>query len=761
MKTIVQHILQYFNIWVVLALLAAALILSRHKRYNGIVILLNIFISLRYIFWRGFFTLNAADYIALAISVTLLLVELYGFAQNALFYYQSGRPSAPELPAGSIDYFPTVDILITILNEPKEILYRTIIGCNAQDYPKDRFKVYVLDDGGRDDIKRLSGELGCHYITRNTNRDAKAGNLNNAIGHTNGEVVAIFDCDHIPVRSFLKETVGFFLDPKVAIVQVPHHFYNPDTFQRNLKLEREMTNEQDLFFHVIQPGKDSYNSAFFAGSCGLFRRSALAEIGGIETRTITEDLHTSMVLHSRGYKSVYVNKDLSAGLAPESCSGYLKQRQRWAKGGVQVFMLDNPLLKKGLGFHQRLNYLASVLYFFHGFPRVVYLSAPLAYFLFKYPPLVTDVKTLLNYFLPHYIVTIAAFGAVSKGYRNPFWSDVYETLMSFVLTIAAFKAVVRPAGHVFAVTPKGERHNDAKFETSIIMPHIILLGLLVLGAFIGVKSLIDRTGVFDAIVVSLVWTLYNIVILFTAVIAARERPQRRGSIRLTRRIKCVLTLRGESISCVTKDLTETGVSVRLDKPVVFDSVIGVELISGYGEATRLKGVAVRNDRESDGSIVAGINFINMDREMKDGVIRQMFSSENSWSGFHEEGVPAGSWSFAAQVLSAFLALFKRDRSLKRSAPRFFVSIPGGIGGPESARKGKTREISLSGLSMEVSGEETVPKEVLMTIQPKGSQTITVKGEVVWQVREKSKRLVGVRFSDPEDGKALWDMIRSR
>ncbi|MDP2688581.1 MAG: PilZ domain-containing protein, partial [Deltaproteobacteria bacterium] len=206
---------------------------------------------------------------------------------------------------------------------------------------------------------------------------------------------------------------------------------------------------------------------------------------------------------------------------------------------------------------------------------------------------------------------------------------------------------------------------------------------------------------------------------------------------------------------------ETGVSVRLERPVVFDSVIGVELVSDYGEATRLKGMVVRNDRESDGSIVAGINFINMDREMKDGVVRQMFSPENSWSGFHEEGVPAGSWSFASQVLSAFLALFRRDRSLKRSAPRFFVSIPGDISAPGSARKGKTREISLSGLSMEVSGEETVPKDVLMTIQPEGSQTITVKGEVVWQVREKSKRLVGVRFSDPEDGRALWDMMRSR
>lgn len=741
---------------VVILILALMLVLSRSSRFKGPVIALNIIISLRYILWRGFFTLNPADYLALSVSTGLLGAELYGFIQNILFYYQSARPTEPLLPPGGGEYLPAVDIFITIYNEPIEILLRTVIGCKAQDYPGEKVNVYVLDDGGRTEIKELCAKLGCHYIARPTNEDAKAGNLNYALKQTNGTVVAIFDCDHIPVRSFLKETVGFFADPKVAIVQVPHHFYNPDTFQRNLRLEREITNEQDLFFHVIQPGRDSYNSAFFAGSCGLFRRLALQETGGVITRTVTEDLHTSMVLHSGGYKSVYLNKDLSAGLAPESCAGYLKQRQRWARGGAQVFLLDNPLLKKGLDFHQRLQYFASVIYFFHGLPRIVYLTAPLSYLLFKYPPLVADIGTLLSYFVPHYAATIIAFGMVSRGYRNPFWSDVYETLMSFVLTSAVIKTVFMPFGHKFAVTPKGERREKLKLETSIITPHIILACILLFGSGVGVYGLLNHKGQFGPTVISLTWASYNTLLLITAVIAALERPQRRNNIRLARSLNCVLFFAGEKIECRTNDISETGLSLKIEKPVEFPSpVVALDLISDYGEHTHLKGQIVRNDRDKDGFIYVGINFIEMNDSLHHGVIRQMFSPESSWRGYHDKRSSGKVLNFFIQIFSALLGVFKREKALRRASPRSpgryncEVVLPGG------AFAGTTLDVSLTGFSMEINGNVDLPKKITARIMPMEGLTITLKGEVVWQVQKKTKKLAGIKFSDAEQGHALF------
>lgn len=198
-----------FMIMISLTLLAAVSIFSRIKRLKIVVVSLSAIISIIYILWRGIYTLNTQDRIGLLISLAVYLAELYGFIQYLLFHYQSARPTDSIPPVIEDANLPTIDILITIFNEPKEILYRTIIGCLSQDYPNGKCKVYVLDDGRREEIKKLTTKLGCEYITRPTNENVKAGNLNNGLKHSKGDLVAAFDCDHVPVRSFLKETVVF------------------------------------------------------------------------------------------------------------------------------------------------------------------------------------------------------------------------------------------------------------------------------------------------------------------------------------------------------------------------------------------------------------------------------------------------------------------------------------------------------------------------------------------------------------------------
>ena len=755
------------DISILFALLVSIFLLARSERFKGLVIFINILISLNYILWRGLFTLNTVDQLGLWMSITLLAAELYGIAQNVLFHYQSANPTTRELPAGAEDYTPTVDIFITIYNEPKDILLRTLVACKAQDWPADRLKIYVLDDGNRGEIQKMSEKLGAHYLARLTNVDSKAGNVNNGLKNSSGEVVAIFDCDHIPVRSFLKETVGFFMDPEVGIVQIPHHFYNPDTFQRNWKLEREITHEQDLFFHVIQPGRDRVNSAFFAGSCGLFKRRALDEIGGIATRTVTEDLHTSMVLHSKGYKSVYLNKDLSAGLSPESCAGYIKQRKRWAKGGIQVFILDNPLLKRGLSFAQRLQYFGSVLYFFHGLPRIVFLAAPLSFLFFARPPLITDVSTLLGFFIPHYAATLIAFKMVSRGYRNPFWSDVYETMMSFILTTSALKTIITPNERSFVVTPKGLHQDRLKLAFYAVFPHMVLSGLLALGVILGVKGYATERTMFSATVISVAWASYNAFILFAAVIAALERPQRRGNIRLDRKIECELKIDSNSIHCVTENISEKGVSIILDHPVSFISpFITLELHSNYGEIDTIKGIIVRNIVDSEGKSRMGINFIEVTDKSLQGLIRQIFTPEDTWTGAHSPDIPDEPLSFFSQIFKALPKIFNRETALKRVTPRFDINYSCELVLPDSKLKGRTKNIGLYGLSVELPPPESgsnngeIPKQVLLKVHPEGGLAFSLRGEVTWQVENEEKRFVGIRFSDVEKGKALWDDIRS-
>src|SRR5262249_58567169 len=170
----------------------------------------------------------------------------------------------------------------------------------------------------RPQIKAMAVSLGAVYLSRADNQHAKAGNLNHALQRTEGELIAIFDADHVPVRGFLNQTVGFFEDARVALVQTAQHFFNPDAFDRNLRLAGRIPPEQRFFYHVIQPGNDFWNSAFFCGSCAVVRRSAVQSIGGFKTQTVTEDAHTALELHAAGGRSVYLALPLAARPATAS-----------------------------------------------------------------------------------------------------------------------------------------------------------------------------------------------------------------------------------------------------------------------------------------------------------------------------------------------------------------------------------------------------------------------------------------------------------
>ncbi|MDI8507060.1 glycosyltransferase, partial [Salmonella enterica subsp. enterica serovar Lubbock] len=155
--------------------------------------------------------------------------------------------------------------------------------------------------------------------------------------------------DHVPTRSFLQMTMGWFLKEKqLAMMQTPHHFFSPDPFERNLGRFRKTPNEGTLFYGLVQDGNDMWDATFFCGSCAVIRRKPLDEIGGIAVETVTEDAHTSLRLHRRGYTSAYMRIPQAAGLATESLSAHIGQRIRWARGMVQIFRLDNPLFGKGL-----------------------------------------------------------------------------------------------------------------------------------------------------------------------------------------------------------------------------------------------------------------------------------------------------------------------------------------------------------------------------------------------------------------------------
>ena len=476
----------------------------------------------RYMVWRGLYTFTTADWTEALISWTVYLAEAYGLVQLAFFAFQVWKTEDRVAPP--IKTYRTVDIFVTVVNEPLHILRRTLVGCIHQDYPTDKYQVHVLDDGHRDDVQQLAQSLGCGYFRRLDRTHAKAGNINHALPRTTGELIAIFDTDHAPAASFLRETVGFFEEDQVAFVQTPQHFYNADVFQKNLRLETTLSNEQALFFRVLQPGRDGHNSAFFAGSSGVFRRTPLMEIGGFQTDTITEDIHTSLLIHANGYESRYLNKPLAAGLMPDTLESFLNQRARWAIGTWQMLFRSNPLTLPGLSWSQRIDYLGSIYYFLFGIPRIVCLVAPLSGLLLSISPIHASVWDLCHYFGAYFVASLLMMKAVSRGTRSAFWSDVFETAMCFRLSWVVLTTMLNPyKTRPFVITPKGERQERGSFAgISSVFPHILVCGLLSGGLVIGTHLWLTEAAI-PGIEVSLFWGVLNLILLTVTILSGGKQ----------------------------------------------------------------------------------------------------------------------------------------------------------------------------------------------------------------------------------------------
>ena len=199
-------------------------------------------------------------------------------------------------------------------------------------------------------------DLGARYLRRDDRRHAKAGNLNHALEVIDADVVGVLDADHVPRPDFLTATLGYFDDPLVALVQTPQDFYNLRSFEHSRTASRDGFNEQSLFYRAILAGKNRWKAAFWCGTNALLRVSALKDVGGVATGTVTEDIHTTILLHAKGWRTAYHNEVLARGLAAASAGQDLLQRHRWGTGAMQVLRTDNPLTVKGLSVAQRLAY---------------------------------------------------------------------------------------------------------------------------------------------------------------------------------------------------------------------------------------------------------------------------------------------------------------------------------------------------------------------------------------------------------------------
>jgi len=579
--------------------------------------------STYWLWWRWTSTLNPDAMVfsvALAIADTMGVVNFYilVFTCWKLTYHQP-----PPAPRGL-----KVDVFITTYDEPLEVLRRTAIGARAITYPH---RTYMLDDGERDEVKAMCQQLGLGYIRRTTHEHAKAGNLNNAMKQIQNDFALQLDADHVPLPNILDRMLGYFNDPKVGFVQSPQDYYNTDSFTHVVNDEaKRIWEENRIFYSLILAGKDNWNSAFFCGSCGIIRRAAFDEIGGFSTKSITEDMETSIVLQGRGWKAMYHGETLAYGLAPASATAYHVQRLRWGQGAMQILRNMNPLTYPGLTLAQRVQYFASATTYFDGYMKLILYTAPIIFFFTGMLPVSITNRELLIRLIPYIIFMVLAFEMLSRGTGWMLISERYN-MVRFWTYIRATTALFRDKPLKFIVTPKGR--GEVPFK--VYAPQFLIFTLS--GLSIIWATLASRYGWIDypssgwdsiAFWLNGFWAAWNMYFAGYVVLHSRASRQQRFDHRFIDAFPIRVTVvPGEGgaglleVSALTQDLNPSGMAFRASTAVPVGSKVKLPLALASG-TVQVSGEVLRVSGENtQGQIVYthGVRFDELPFETRDAI----------------------------------------------------------------------------------------------------------------------------------------------
>lgn len=661
-----------------IVLLAVAVAITRlpllpRRLARPMVVGILLALLLRYILWRALTTLNLSTPPNGICSILLMVAEIYGLTTACLqlfllFNVTDRSPQADRLQGAVAtgEYRPTVDIMVPSYNEPDFILRRTIIGCQALDYePKE---IYLLDDTRRPEIRALAIELGCHYITRSDNKHAKAGNLNHALPLTNGELIAVFDADFVPTRNFLTRTLGFFQNDRIGLVQTPQSFYNPDPISYNLGLEDILTPEEEVFYRQIQPIKDGAGSVVCSGTAFVVRRSALEDTGGFFTESLSEDYFTGIRLSAKGYRLVYLDEKLSAGLAAENIATHIAQRIRWARGSLQAFFIEaNPLTIPGLNLRQRLAHLEGLLNWFTSFARIIFLLAPLAYSFLDVIPLRTTPQELLYFSVPFYLVQFSMFYWLNCYSRSALLTDIYAIVGAFPLAITVFQVMLNPFSKGFKVTPKGTQSDRARFNWTLGAPIVILFILNAISLWLNFgRTVLEMNSptTIPGLSLGWIWSSYNLIILGVTLLVLLDLPQPDIFQWYSLRRIVRLNLEDREVWGFTTRISEVGLELTINKA---DDYVR-ELVENQ---TTMQLTLVEEDIQAQGTFskvdFSGdvprlqIKFIDLSTEQHRQLVQLLYCRPGQWLSRKAPGELQSLLLLARIMLRPYFLLSSRHR----------------------------------------------------------------------------------------------------
>lgn len=417
----------------------------------------------------------------------------------------------------------TVDVLIPVYGEPVDEVEVTALAA------KDIFgkhRTFILDDGDSDEMESMAKRIGVGYIRRPQHVHAKAGNINYALSRIDGEFFVILDADFVAHKMFLYETLPFFENERMAFVQTPQYYSNNSTF-----VSYAAGYMQHVFYSLVQMGKNRFNASFCVGTNVVFRRSAIDDVGGMYTKSKSEDIWTSLMLHEKGYRSKYINRVLAIGKTPETIKAYSKQQLRWATGSFEIFLRHNPLFNDQLTADQRIQYFGTTVFYFNGFAVAILMFLPVLQIFFNLTPIALGIPfyqwALLysGFYLTQIILSMYTMGGFQVR-------TLILAAVSFPIYIKAFFNALFGRDEAWQATNRVDKY-DSPFNYIRMQTYIFLFLLVTL--IVGIwKSLYTRE-----FSISIAWCALNVFIFGVFMfVALRESHAMRRPLRwrVTRRV---------------------------------------------------------------------------------------------------------------------------------------------------------------------------------------------------------------------------------
>ncbi len=439
-------------------------IANRHTLRIVTVVLFVLLAVAGLLFSAYLFVISKSIYMYVLASAFLLLSGVSGFFNifAAYWYYKAyfypNYLNSIKRGLKPLEEFPTVAVAVPVYNENPRTVKRTLSKLMTLGYPKDRIRYYLLDDSNVqetiDELRSYSMEHGIVYLHRNNRRGYKGGALNDMLKVSKEKFIAVFDGDeYLTNKNFLIDLLPYFQDKKLSYVQTEKRSAKGTFFSDSVDLFNA------FFFRFIQTARALHNTAIFAGSCGIVKRSALDEIGGFPEYVI-EDTFFSFESDEKNFRSLYIPKVYALGRPLATFTALVKQQWRYNYGDTQFLQY---ITKKFRGKRRIKNVtaLSSMDYIAHGF-GLNYLSVILIVFTLvsvlivfsAFMPATITINRLMNFDLNNITLVLELFGmiafilsffipvVITKLYFNSVKKGLMIFLLNFALAFVRLKAAI-------------------------------------------------------------------------------------------------------------------------------------------------------------------------------------------------------------------------------------------------------------------------------------------------------------------------------